>query len=187
MFENMVRVGESLRDIRDLVESTLEEDLRKKVPRVAEELTTVFSALTKHPHYDRLVIDNEQLPRLQLRVASSNDISGQPHPVGVLNGQAQSALELVPYFALSQAEESPTEVYLVLLDDPTRAFDREHIRILVERLADLGKHVQVVVGTQETEAFRELLPGCFERESYVVVEPKNWSYADGPELLPEYD
>ena len=51
----------------------------------------------------------------------------------------------------------------MLLDDPTRAFDREHIEILIERLADLGKRVQVVVATQETETFRELLPKFFLR------------------------
>ena len=186
-FEELVRFGESVNDVRDSVGSALKEDLRKKVVRVAKELTNVFGALTKHRHFDRLVIDEENLPRLELRVGSSSDPSGVPHPAGVLNGQAQSALALVPYFALSHADESPTEVYLVLLDDPTRAFDRDHIRILIERLADLGKRVQVIVGTQETEAFRELLPRSFARESYVIVEPKNWSYADGPELGAEYD
>ncbi len=186
-FERFVQFGESVRDIRDSVKSTLIDELRRKVPSVAEELTSVFRALTRHPHFDRLVIDEEKLPGLVLTVASSSDSFGTPRPPGVLNGQAQSALELVPYFALGQADEAPTEVYLVLLDDPTRAFDREHIGILIERLADLGKRVQLVVATQEMEAFRDLLPRSFERESYVVVEPKNWSYADGPELVTEYD
>ena len=186
-FEQMVQFGESVTDIRDSVKSTLTEELRKKVPSVSEALTSVFGALTRHPHFDRLIIDEEKLPKLELGVASSSDSLGTPHPTGVLNGQAQSALVLVPYFALSQAAEAPIEVYLVLLDDPTRAFDREHIQILIEQLADLGERVQIVVATQETEAFRDLLPGSFERKSYVVVEPKNWSYADGPELVTEYD
>ena len=185
-FEQFVRFGESVRDIFDSVRSTLTEELRKKIPSVAEELTTVFSALTEHPHFDRLVIDEKRLPKLELLVASSSDPSGTLHPTGVLNGQAESALALVPYFALSQAHEAPTEVYLVLLDDPTRAFDKDHIQILIERLADLGKRVQIVVATQETEAFRELLPKSFKRDSYVVVEPKNWSYADGPKLVAQY-
>ena len=186
-FEEMITFGESVKDIHESVDSTLKEDLRKKVPRVAADLTRVFGALTEHPHFDKLVIDDEKLPRLELRVGSTNDLSGKLHPTGVLNGQAQSALELVPYFALSQADEAPTEVYLVLLDDPTRAFDRQHIEILIERLADLGNQVQVVVATQETEAFRELLPRSFDRSSYVIVEPKNWSYADGPDLVAEYE
>ena len=186
-YANLVAFGESVRDIRDAVQSSLTEQLEDKVPGVAAELTGVFVALTRHPYYDRLIIDNDRLPRLELQVASSQDFSGQGHATGVLNGQAQSALELVPYFALSQASETPTEVYLVLLDDPTRAFDGEHIEILIERLADLGRRVQLIVGSQETARFRELLPQSFPRSSYVVVEPKNWSYADGPELETEYE
>ena len=186
-FEQMVQFGESVRDIHDSVKRTLTKELGKKAPRVAEDLTSVFSALTKHPHFDRLVIDKQKLPDLELGVASSSDSLGPPHPIGVLNGQAQSALALVPYFALSQAAEAPIEVYLVLLDDPTRAFDRDHMQILIERLADLGQRVQIVVATQEQEVFLDLLPTIFGRESYVVVEPKNWSYAGGPELVTEYD
>ena len=182
-FQQFVEFGESVRGIQNSVRSTLTQELRAKAPSVANKLTTVFCALTKHDYFDRLVIDDEKLPKLELLVASSSDTSGTLHPTGVLNGQAESALALVPHFALSQAEEAPTEVYLVLLDDPTRAFDREHIEILIERLAALGKRVQVVVATQETETFRELLPKFFERETYVVVEPQDWSPIDGPTLV----
>jgi len=143
----------------------------------------VFRALTQHDYFDRLLIDKEKLPKLELLVASSSDSSGTLYPTGVLNGQAASALALVPHFALGQAQEAPTEVYLVLLDDPTRAFDREHIQILIERLADLGERVQIVVATQETETFRELLPKYFQHETYVVVEPQDWSPIDGPRLI----
>jgi hypothetical protein len=186
-FEQMVEFGKSVQNIHEAVDSTLTKELRKKSPGVAEDLTSVFRALTRHPHFDRLVIDEQKLPDLELGVASTSEPLGTSHPIGELNGQAQSALALVPYFALSQAAKAPIEVYLVLLDDPTRAFDRDHIKILIERLADLGQRVQVVVATQETEVFRDLLPTSFGRESYVVVEPKNWSYAGGPELVAEYD
>ena len=186
-YGDLASFGESVRDIHGAVESSLNVQLADKVPGVAEELTRVFVALTRHPYYDRLLVDGERLPRLELQVASSQDSGGRGHATGVLNGQAQSALELVPYFALGQASETPTEVYLVLLDDPTRAFDGEHVEILIERLADLGRRVQLIVGSQETARFRELLPQSFARSSYVVVEPKNWSYADGPELDTEYE
>ena len=117
-YENLVRFGESVRDIRDGVASALTEELRAKTPGVAQDLTQVFAALTRHSYFNRLVFDEEKLPRLELRVSSAAS-SAATHPTGVLNGQAQSALELVPYFALGQANEAPTEVYLVLLDDPT--------------------------------------------------------------------
>ena len=183
--ENFVQFGESVRYIRDTVRSTLTQELREKVPSVANELTAVFRALTQHDYFDRLLIDKEKLPKLELLVASSSDPSETLHPTGVLNGQATSALALVTQIALSQAHKAPTEVYLVLLDDPTRAFDREHIQILIERLADWGERVQIVVATQETETFRELLPKSFQRETYVVVEPQDWSPTEGPRLVVE--
>ncbi|MDE2789174.1 MAG: AAA family ATPase [Paracoccaceae bacterium] len=185
-YEYLVAFGESVRDIRESVNSALTEELRVKTPVVAQEFTHVFAALTRHPYFNRLVFDEAELPRLELGVSNADPSAGI-HPTGVLNGQAQSALELVPYFALSQTDEAPTEVYLVLLDDPTRAFDKEHIGILIQLLAELGKRVQIVVASQESETFRELLPGSFNRQDYVVIEPMNWSFDGGPELEFEYE
>ena len=184
-YGNLVGFGESVRDIHESVASALAEELRLRTPVIAQEFTHVFGALTRHPYFNRLVFDEAKLPRLELRVSSA-DPSAATHPTGVLNGQAQSALDLVPYFALSQANEAPTEIYLVLLDDPTRAFDKEHIGILIQRLAELGERVQIVVASQETDMFRELLPRSFDRRDYVVIEPKNWSFEGGPELEVEY-
>lgn len=186
-FDDLVRFGESVKDVRDSVKMALAEELREKTPSVAAKLTCEFRALTGHPYFDKLVIAEEKLPRLELGVASSSD-SVAPRPPSVLNGQAHSALKLVPYFAFSQEGETPTEIHLVLLDDPTQAFDRERIKKLIGRLADLGKRVQLVVATHEKEAFNDLLPSMFKRESYVVIEAINWSPTDGPELLQDcYD
>ncbi len=186
-YQDLVSFGESVRIIQQAVETCLKERLEKDIPGVSENLSQVFVALTRHPWFDRLIIARDPLPKLELRVASSQDSSGTSHPTGVLNGQAESALDLVPYFAFSQADNAPTEVYLVLLDDPTRAFDEEHTKILVKRLADLGHYVQLMVASQETARFRELLPKNFEQSEYVIVEPTRWSYHDGPELEIEYE
>lgn len=186
-FDNLVLFGESVRTIQQAVGTCLIGRLEEETPEVSANLTQVFAALTRHPWYDQLTIDKSKLPRLELQVASSQDALALGHPTGVLNGQAGSALELVPHFAFGQAEGAPTEVYLVLLDDPTRSFDEEHIEILVERLADLGRNVQLIVASQETARLRTLLRKNFERASYVVVEPNKWSYHDGPVLNIEYE
>lgn len=185
-YQDLVSFGESVRTIRRAVEGCLNAKLEEGIPGVSENLSQVFYALTRHPWFDRLELDKDRLPKLELRVASSQDPSGLGHPTDVLNGQAESALELVPYFAFSQTDDAPTEVHLVLLDDPTRAFDEEHIGILVERLADLGRFVQLVVASQETARFRELLPQRFGADEYVIVEPTEWSYQTGPKLNIEY-
>lgn len=185
-FETLMQFGRSVEEIEGAVAATLTDELRGKTPAVADDLSQVFAALTQHPYFNRLTFDEARLPKLEMRV-SNRESPGATHPTGVLNGQAQSALDLVPYFAFGGGKETPTEVYLVLLDDPTRAFDKDHIAILLDQLADLGQRVQVVVASQETETFRELLPQSFDRSDYVVIEPKNWSFDGGPVLEIEYE
>ena len=185
-YQDLVTFGESVREIRQVIETCFNEQLKKDIPGVSENLSRVFAALTNHTWYDRLTIAIDRLPELVLQVASSHDPAVIGHPTGVLNGQAQSALALVPYFAFSQTDDTPTEVYLVLLDDPTQAFDEEHIEMLVERLAELGRRVQLIVASQESTRFRTLLPRKFDLGSYVVAEPTSWSYHDGPRLNIEY-
>ena len=181
-YNHLVAFGESVRGIRRVVESRLSEQLAQDIPRVSELLSKAFGALTQHPWYDRLVIAESTLPKLQLGVASSKDSNGREDPTGVLNGQAESALHLVPYFAFSQADEAPTEVYLVMLDDPTRALDTEHIKILVERLQELGRNVQLIVASQETERLLKMIPDVFDGDSYAIIEPTGWSPDCGPSL-----
>ena len=186
-YDSLVAFGESVRTIKEAVNSNLSEQLAQDIPRVSEVLSKAFSALTQHPWYDRLIISNPALPKLQLRVASSQDPTGREDPTGVLNGQAESALVVVPHFAFSQTEDTPTEVYLVMLDDPTRALDTEHINILLERLRELGKTVQLIVASQETERFQEMIPKVFDAGSYVIIEPTGWSPHDGPHLKIMYE
>ena len=185
--DDLAAFGKSVGSIRDAVKICLNERIKNDIPQVSKNLSKVFASLTHHQRYDRLTIVvkdvvKDKSPKLELQVASSHDPSGREDPTAVLNGQAESALALVPYFAFSQTDNTPTEVYLVLLDDPTRAFDEEHTKILVERLAELGNHVQLVVASQETSRFRELLPKNFQQDSYVVVEPGGWTHSDGPQL-----
>ena len=186
-YNDLVAFGESVRTIREVVESRLNEQLAQEIPRVSELLSDAFAALTQHPWYDRIVVAESDLPRLQLRAASTQDPQGREDPTGVLNGQAESALHLVPYFAFSQADDTPTEVYLVMLDDPTRASDTEHIRILVERLRDLGRNVQLIVASQEAERLLEMIPAVFDEGSYAIIEPTGWSPESGPSLKVRYE
>ena len=186
-YNQLVAFGESVRNIKTVVNTVLSKQLAEDIPRVSEILSKAFSALTQHPWYDRLIISESTLPNLRLRVASSQDPIGREDPTGVLNGQAESALNLVPYFAFSQTDDTPTEVYLVMLDDPTRALDTEHIRILVDRLQELGRNVQLIVASQETERLQEMIPNVFDEDDYVIIEPTGWSPGSGPCLNIRYE
>ena len=72
-YKHLVSFGESVRAIRRVVESRLNEQLAQDIPRVSDTLSKAFSVLTQHPWYDRLIISESTLPKLQLRVASSQD------------------------------------------------------------------------------------------------------------------
>lgn len=185
-YEHLVEFGKSVREIRGVAASTLNNQLAQEIPRVSQLLSQAFVALTQHPWYDHLVIAKSMLPKLELRVVSSRDSDSREDPTGVLNGQAESALHLVPYFAFGQANDTPTEVYLVMLDDPTRALDTEHIKILVQRLRELADSVQLIVASQETERLLEMVPNIFDEDSYTVVEPASWLPDRGPILAVEY-
>lgn len=181
-YQALVSFGESVRKIRQAVDASFTECLQRRLPLVSGRLSQVFSDLTNHPYFDLLDFADDKLPNLELRVLSSQDHRRRPHLPDVLNGQAESAVELVPYFTFGQVEDATTEVHLMMLDDPTRAFDEDHIGMLVKHLAELGSHVQLIVASQETERFRTLLPRHFGNDSYVIVQPANWSYEHGPEL-----
>lgn len=181
-YDSLVAFGQSVRTIKGVVSSRLSEQLVQDIPRVSEVLSKAFSALTQHPWYDRLIVSSSTLPKLELRVASTQDLTGREDPTGVLNGQAESALAVVPHFAFNQTDDTPTEILMVMLDDPTRALDTEHINILLERLRELGKSVQLVVASQETERFQEMIPKVFDKGNYVIIEPTSWSPDEGPHL-----
>ena len=181
-YDNLVQFGESVREIQKASEDAFSEQFGKESPRLSRVLSKSFNALTRHPWYDRLVV-LEGKGKLEYRVASTHNPQGLGDPTGVLNGQAESALGLVPHFAFSQNDDNiPTEVYVVMLDDPTRALDTDHIKIFVERLQELGNSVQLVVASQETERFQEMIPQAFDPGSYIVVEPTGWSPGKSPTL-----
>ena len=180
--DTLVLFGDSVRAITEALKDALNDTLKRELPAINEKLTEAFVALTEHPAYDRVYIDGSILPKLELRVGSKDDPSQGWLPAQVLNGQALNALELVPYFAFSELTDLPFEVYLLLLDDPTQSFDSHHIEILVAKLAELGKRVQLVVASHEVGQFQHLLPKYFGADDYVVVSTTKWSRQDGPTM-----
>lgn len=175
--------GESVRKIRAALESALVAQLKTHIPAVDDRLSSAFQALTSHPVFDRVMIQEDNLLELQLRVASSDDPKNHLPPEDVLNGQALSALELVPYFAFSELIDAPIEVHLLLLDDPTQAFDPEHIETLIAKLAGLGKRVQLIVATHEAEKFEQFVSKAFDTGSYAVVRFQAFDKMAGPSFV----
>lgn len=150
--------------IRSLINSHLQSRLSSDLPPVAKEMTEVYLRLTGSPTFDSISIqqgESEDGSRtLDLRVSSSRGPGTWGVEQGILNGQALNAIQLVPYFVFSRYQEDPL-LDLLLLDDPTQAFDTDKISLLVTELADAASHATLFLATHEEERFLPVLKGYF--------------------------
>jgi len=64
----------------------------------------------------------------------------------------------------------------------SQSFDTHHIDVLVAKLAELGKGVQLVVASHEVDHFQRLLPEYFGSDEYGVVRVTGFSRQEGPIL-----
>ena len=157
-----------LRDIADktraLLNSHLQERLRADLPPVAKEMTDVYLRLTGSPTFDSIQIrqgeDTNGRMTLDLRVSSSRGPGSWSVAQGILNGQALNAIQLVPYFVFSRYQDSPL-LDLLLLDDPTQAFDTSKVKLLLTELSDAASHATLFVATHEEERFLPALKDFF--------------------------
>ncbi|MFB0557297.1 MAG: hypothetical protein ACETVW_05525 [Dehalococcoidia bacterium] len=180
--KSLTLFGDSVRGISEVLKAALNNTLKSALPGINKKLTEAFKTLTDHPAYSIVFIDETILPKLELRVGSDDAPLPGWVPSQVLNGQALSALELVPYFAFSELTDLLFEVYLLLLDDPTQSFDARHIEILIAKLAELGKRIQLIVASHEVDHFSGLLPQYFEAGSYEIIRTTGFSRQNGPTL-----
>lgn len=120
-----------------------------------------------------------------MRVGSDR-IPGQLFsPDDVLNGQAISALQLVPYFVFSQFQAETLELDLLLIDDPSQSFDTSHVELLLQELATAGSHAQLIVATHEEERFGPQLGRYFPEDIHELVRFKEFDPNKGPSFAIE--
>ena len=167
LHDSLKELGD-LRDIADkmrsLLNSRLQERLQQNLPPLAQEMTEVYLRLTESPTFDSISIhhgeNSDGSMTLQLRVSSSRGSGTWGVEDGILNGQALNAIQLVPYFVFSRYQEDPL-LDLLLLDDPTQAFDTSKIKLLLSELADAASHATLFVATHEEDRFLPVLKDFF--------------------------
>ena len=179
LHENLKELAD-LRDIgdktRSLLNNRLQERLELDLPPLAREMTEVYLRLTGKPTFDSMSIhqgkDVDDSMTLELRVSSSRGSGTWRIEDGILNGQALNAIQLVPYFVFSRYQEGPL-LDLLLLDDPTQAFDTGKIGLLLKELADAASHATLFVATHEEDRFLPVLKDFFcpgDVKAYRAVE-----------------
>lgn len=168
---------DSLRDLGDLrnvadetrrlLNTHLQERLQEDLPPVGEEMTEVYLRLTGNPIFDSISIRQGEGPNgsltLELRVSSTRGSGSWSVGQGILNGQALNAIQLVPYFVFSRYQDSPL-LDLLLLDDPTQAFDTSKIKLLLEELSQASSHATLFIATHEEDRFLPMLKDFFSAD-----------------------
>ena len=168
---------DSLRDLSDLqdiadetrklLNTHLRERLQEDLPPIGEEMTEVYLRLTGNPTFDSINIrqgeDRNGSITLDLRLTSSRGSGSWSVGQGILNGQALNAIQLVPYFVFSRYQDSPL-LDLLLLDDPTQAFDTSKIKLLLEELSKATSHATLFIATHEEDRFLPVLKYYFKAD-----------------------
>ena len=187
-----VPLHESLKDLsemrdiadktRELLNSQLKERLDEDLPPVAREMTDVYLRLTETPIFDSISIhqgeNQDGGTTLDLRVSSSRGPGNWGVEHGILNGQALNAIQLVPYFVFSRYQEGPL-LDLLLLDDPTQAFDPKKIKLLLSELHAAASHATLFVATHEEDRFIPVLKEIFDGSEFKAYRSLGLG-ADGP-------
>ena len=157
--------------LRGKVNAELNRRLDEELPPVGEEMSKVYLRLTGSPTFDSISVQRGEsfdgAVTLDLKVSSSRGAGTWRVDDGILNGQALSAIRLVPYFVFSRYQEGPL-LDLLLLDDPTQAFDTEKIELLLTELSDATSHATLLVATHEEDRFLPYLNQHFPPDSIVA-------------------
>ena len=184
----LVELHDTVYAVKEVLRGAFNEAIDRALPPLNIMMTDVYLRLTEQPSFERVYIersDGSSGQSLQVRVGSDR-IPGQLfNPEDVLNGQANSALQLVPYFAFSRFQAEALELDLLLIDDPSQSFDTSHIELLLQELATAGSHAQLVVATHEEERFSPQLSQYFPASEYEVIKFMEFDPEKGPSFAIE--
>jgi DNA repair exonuclease SbcCD ATPase subunit len=102
-------------------------------------------------------------------------------PMEVLNEQARNAVVLVPYFAFSELGMLQHDLDFLLIDDPSRSFDVEHLDSLMRLLKSVSDHAQVILATHEREKFEEPVKELYGLNAN-ILEVVGFKPESGPQI-----
>lgn len=180
----------SLKNIHLTLENAYVKAFSSYLPILSKEMTKVYCLLTKQKSFDAIrIIEepgnpiNKSKRKMVLQVGSpKRDVWVTPEKADVLNGQALSALNLVPYFAFAQMGMSKHEIDFLLIDDPSQSFDTSHVEYLLDILKPVADSAQVIIATHERDKFQGKVESLFK--NYNIINVNSFNVDSGPIFSP---
>ncbi|MBZ0213213.1 MAG: hypothetical protein K8H99_05375, partial [Nitrospirae bacterium] len=174
---------DTLDGIRGALQDSFNSALNTTLPMVGKLMTDVYRRLTQQASFTQIAVEPgpaTSARSLKVKVTSDRTPGVFFEPVEVLNGQAFSALNLVPYFVFSQFQADALELDCLLIDDPSQSFDTSRIELLLQELATAASHAQVIVASHEEDRFEPTIPETFPAGSYRVLRVTGFTPEKGP-------
>jgi hypothetical protein len=179
----------SMKKIRVSLEDAYVKAFSSYLPILSREMTKVYRHLTAQKSFDtiRIIAEpgnpvNNTRPKMILQVGSPHrNVWVTPDKADVLNGQALSALNLVPYFAFAKMGMSKHEIDFLLIDDPSQSFDMTHVEQLLTLLRSVADNSQVIVATHEKDRMEGKLRSLFE--DYNAIDVIGFDVDSGPKYV----
>lgn len=187
--KELERTLHGLKEIRQHLEDAYVTAFSRYLPVLSREMTNVYRHLTHQKSFDSIRVlpepgnpVNSTTHKMILQVGSAiRDRWVIPDPKSdVLNGQALSVLNLVPYFAFAKMGLSKHEVDFLLIDDPSQSFDTTHIEYLLELLGQVAEEAQIIIASHERDRIEAKLGHYFK--DFGIIEVEDFSVEKGPVL-----
>lgn len=181
--DELVTLFTTVDDLKEALEDAFNAAVDRAVPHLSSMMSDVFRRLTGQVSFEEVHVQrvsNSGRRDLHIRVGTSRKPDNFFDPEDVLNGQANSALRLVPYFVFSQFQAEALELDLLLIDDPSQSFDTSHVELLLEELAKAGSHAQLVIATHEEERFTPHIGQYWPKGEYEVIKVTGFDPQRGP-------
>jgi hypothetical protein len=180
----VVELIDTVREIRDRLQQTFNEELDRTFPILDDMMSDVYMRLTNQVSFERVHVGREESPtssrKLRVSVGSNRSPRSRYNPEDVLNGQALSALRLVPYFVFSHFQTESLEFDFLLIDDPSQSFDTSRVHLLLEELVKASSHAQLIIATHEEDRFGPEIPKYFDSAEVKVLHVAGFEPESGP-------
>jgi len=162
-----------LTDIHQAAVSAREDMVKRALSLLQSTISSYYAKILCHPYYSNLqLIPEEERGKAIYRLRAWDKDFKQGTYVQTRFSNAQMNAVALSLF-LSMATKMPSNVGLILLDDPTQSMDLPHKEALAKLISEISSEKQVFVATQDRE-FQESLKKHLPKNEARTYNFKEW-------------
>jgi DNA repair exonuclease SbcCD ATPase subunit len=170
----------ALTDIHQATVAAREDMVKRALTLLQSTISSYYAKILCHPYYLNLqLIPEEERGKAIYRLRAWDKEFKQGTYVQTRFSNAQMNAVALSLF-LSMATKMPSNVGLILLDDPTQSMDLPHKEALAKLISEISIEKQVFVATQDRE-FQESLKKCLPEDQARTYNFKEWR-SEGPQI-----